>query len=251
MTAPRTLGPMLSRHRRPRSIARTRLICFPHAGGLGTFYSTWASPMADDVDLLAATYSGHGDSIADIATACAEEIAALPRRPTTLFGHSLGALVAFETARAAARRGLSVPLIVSGARPPHSSRATIAGSDDDAALLAALRRLGGTPKEILDDPALAQAWLPAVIADLRLLTDYHYVDDRGLSVPITALIGRADPEAPLEEVRGWRRCTRGPFDLLTYPGGHFYLVDQRSQVLTELRRRLRPEHPSAGRNAGP
>jgi medium-chain acyl-[acyl-carrier-protein] hydrolase len=155
-------------------------------------------------------------------------------RPFAFFGHSMGAVVAFELARELRRRGQALPrvLIASGARAPQFRRGHVppaAPSRDE--FLAELRRLGGMP---VDDPAVLRATLPALEADATLYRNYVYAEDAPFEFPIRAYGGIDDPNIRCEHLQGWSEQTTGSFAVRTFPGGHFYLNTCREEFLAAL-----------------
>lgn len=235
---------------RPRPTARIRLVCFPHATGSAPFYRAWPAELPDDIELLAVQYPGRLDRVAEPPVVSMGVLADLvtavlaPRRdlPLALFGHSMGAAVAYEVAHRLERR-LELPLahlFVSGRPAPRYHRPGSKHLGPDDVLWAELRRLGGTDREALDNPQLRSALMPTLRADYQLIESYRPAEGV-LRAPISALVGDADPEAPVNEVAAWADYTQSAFDLTVFDGNHFYLVPQRGKVLAGISRSLR--HP--------
>jgi medium-chain acyl-[acyl-carrier-protein] hydrolase len=88
-----------------------------------------------------------------------------------------------------------------------------------------LRRYGGTPQAVLDNPEMMDLFLPPLRADLSVMETNQYTPDEPLSLPITAIGGSSDPTMTHEELEGWRELTRGPFEARYFAGGHFYLFE--------------------------
>ncbi|MFI6476254.1 thioesterase II family protein [Streptomyces sp. NPDC050516] len=225
-----------------------RLVCFPHAGGSATAYMHLARTLPADIDVVAVQYPGRQEryreapftALEPLVQAVAEELAhglaADPGRPYALFGHSMGALVAFETARLLARRELPSPqrLFLSGRGAPSVRPGIRYDLYDDADVLAQVRRLGGTDQSMLDNPGVLEMVLPALRADYRALGTYRWRGGEPLATPITALIGDSDPVVTVQEARTWREQTSGDFAFKIFPGGHFYLVEHVGQVAATL-----------------
>ena len=124
------------------------------------------------------------------------------------------------------RPGSVAHLIVSGrAGPRGGGRAThrATAPPTDAELVDALRALGGTPPEILDSPDMLELLLPPMRADYTLLAGYEPRWQPPLDIPITALVGAADPTVDIAAVRTWREVCEAAFIAREVPGGHFYL----------------------------
>lgn len=236
-----------------RPWASMRLFCLPHAGGSAVFYRPWAKEISPAVEVHAVQYPGRADRMADafvtdahqLARLIAGAMAPLMDRPAALFGHSMGAVLAYEVARLLQERGSApVHVFASGARPPHDrGDDRVAGRDDDG-VVAEMVRLGGTDADALRDPELRELVLPYVRNDFALIEDYAHRDGTRLTVPLTAVIGDADPHVTEEQARGWGEVTGGRFALRTLPGGHFYLTDQQPAVIAEIHRTL--EVPATG-----
>lgn len=209
-----------------------RLVCFPHAGGAASWYQPFAQHLAGRVELVAVQYPGRQDRraepLVDDIRAMATRVAPLLTRdrPLHLFGHSMGAMIAFEVALLASPDHL----FVSGRRAPQLVRDDRVHERDDAGLIAEVRRLAGTQARVFDDEELVRMVLPAIRADYRAAETYRYRPGPPLSCPLTALTGDADPKAAVDEVRQWRERTTGSFVLKVFPGGHFFLNDNRSAV---------------------
>lgn len=231
-----------------RPWAATRLFCLPHAGGSAVFYRAWAKEVDPAVEVHAVQYPGRADRMRDpmiedahrVARLIAGAIAPLLDRPAALFGHSMGAVLAYEVTRLLAERGSApVHLFVSGARPPHDrgEREGIADRSDDG-VVAALAELGGTDVELLGDPELRELVLPYVRNDFRLIENYVPLPGPPVDVPTTALIGDADPHVNETQAAGWADAVGGDFTLKVLPGDHFYLMDRRKDVIDEIMRTL-------------
>ncbi|WP_430790775.1 thioesterase II family protein [Actinoplanes sp. G11-F43] len=221
-----------------------RLLCLPHAGGSSSFYRPLAIPIGDAAEVFAVQYPGRQErrfeppltDLRELARLIHAELGPWNDRPLVLFGHSMGAVIAYEIARRLENDGAPpLGLIVSGRRAP-----SIAGGENvhqrgDQAILAELRHLSGTAAALLDDEGVVQMILPSLRADYRAIETYRHRPGTEPTCPITVLTGDADPRAPLAEVRAWSRHTTGAFDLRTFPGGHFYLTAQWPAVATAVR----------------
>jgi pyochelin biosynthetic protein PchC len=232
------------RYYRPRPSARRRLICFPYASGNATFYRGWATQLPPDIEVVAIQYPGRLDRIAEpcvpdmdtMVDLVIRALERLPEREYALFGHSMGAAVAYEVAYRLEHRYGTPPqrLFLSGRPAPKHHRTGIKHQGSDDLLWDELRRLGGTTDAVLEHPELRATLMPALRGDYRLIETYRPTVGLPLTVPLTALTGDHDPEAPIHEVADWQRYTTGPFDLQVMPGDHFYLVSQQDAVLARV-----------------
>jgi medium-chain acyl-[acyl-carrier-protein] hydrolase len=228
-----------------RQDPRCWLLCFPHAGAGAAAYSSWARIFPPDIGLRAVQPPGrearlHEPPIRDarsFARALLPSVAALADRPVLLFGHSVGAVTAFELAREMRREGLPAPagLLVSGRQAPHFAprdNQIWALSPED--LLDVVRDLGGTPSAVLDDPDLVAMLLPALQADLEMNECYQYADGDRLDTPITAFAADRDERASPAEVAEWSRHTDRAFTLVPVVGGHFAITTLPGLVLEHV-----------------
>lgn len=222
-----------------------RLLCFPHAGGSASSFRPLSARLAPHAEILAVQYPGRQDRRRERPAATIEELAdrihaalsTRPDRPTALFGHSMGALVAYEVAR----RLDEAPaiLFVSGRRAPSLRRPETSNRRDDAGLLAELKRLSGTDERLLGDEELLAMILPALRADYEALDAYRPAETAPLSCPVTALVGDADPVTSVQDAERWADHTKGPFELRVFPGGHFYLEAHADGVASAVATGLR------------
>ena len=177
-----------------------RLYCFPYAGGSAQVFSQWQRQFPPEIDLCLVNLPGRGRRITEplvkrltflvqsIADALVRELQEFPG-PFALFGHSMGATISFEVARELRRRGVMEPahLFVAGRRAPQlpdSDPVTFNLPHDP--FIAELRKLNGTPSELLEDPELLELYLPVIRADFELIQTYEYYEEEPLSCPITA-----------------------------------------------------------------
>ncbi|MEU3201828.1 alpha/beta fold hydrolase [Streptomyces sp. NPDC006996] len=228
----------------PSPTATRRLVCFPHAGGSASFYFPVSAELRDTVDLLAVQYPGRQDRRAERAAEdlhlMADEVAGALGRwhdlPLTLFGHSMGALVAFEVARRIERAGGRVDhLFVSGRPGPAADGPEPSRPLDDDGIIAEVRAMSGTDARLLEDEELLGMVLPALRGDYRALQAYRADHGSAVTCPVTALTGDQDPWTPLPEAAAWRARTTAAFDLKVFPGGHFYPSDRPDDVIGTLR----------------
>lgn len=227
----------------PARNATARLICLPHAGGSAPFFMPVSTALSPAVDVVAMQLPGRQDRrteqpIGDMAV-LADRIYDILRRqpplPVTFFGHSMGAIAAFEVIRRLEADGqAAVRLFASGRRAPSTYRDDNVHLRDDAGILAELRKLSGTASSLLGDDELMRAALPALRADYRATETYRCDADITVSCPITVLTGDRDPKTTLDEAKTWEQHTTGAFDLQVYPGGHFFLTDHVDEIIKLL-----------------
>jgi pyochelin biosynthetic protein PchC len=236
---------------RPRPGATVRLICFPFACGSAIFFRPWVDALPDTVELVAVQYPGRLDrfaepAVADMDTMVKSVMWVLPGlldRPVAMFGHSMGAAIAFEVARALQERHQFTlrRLFVSGRPPPGHHRPERKHLEPDDVLWDELRRLGGTTADAMAHEGLRATLLPAMRGDYRLIETYRPVPGGVLDSPVTALLGDQDPEVTVAEARGWAAHTSTGFRLRVFPGHHFYIASQPDAVVAEVVAGLAPD----------
>lgn len=234
----------------PAPNAMLRLFCFAHAGGGAAFFFPWRRALAPETDVRPILLPGRetraherpASRIEDLIDPLCDALARYLDLRYALFGHSTGAVLAFEAARRLTEHGARAPaaLIVSGRRAPglRSSRhsfSALARPD----LLAALRALNGTPEALLEHGELLEAMLPALRADLALNESYRPLAGPRLGCPIIAYTGRADAHVDHSELFAWHAMTGGPFTVRCFDGDHFYLKGDRPDVTGALATDLR------------
>ncbi len=244
-------GTWLRRYREAPG-ARIRLVCFPHAGGSASYYLPLARALAPAVDVLSVQYPGRQDrhrepplpDVPRLAEAVFEalgtDLADHADLPLAFFGHSMGAIVAYETARLL-EHGAGVRLEVmfaSGRRAPSTIRAETVHLADDDRLLAELAALGGTDARLLRDPELRGLVLPAVRADYTAIERYTRRPGPDPSCPYEVLTGDADPLTTVAEAKAWAAHTTASTGVHVFSGGHFFVEDHLAEITELVARRL-------------
>ncbi|MFF4697720.1 thioesterase II family protein [Streptomyces chattanoogensis] len=237
----------------PTPQARIRLVCFPHAGGSASYYFPMSAALSPAVEVVSVQYPGRQDRRKE---PCIDDIGELADRidaelragqagaglPVAFFGHSMGAVLAFEVALRVEQRGGPGPVRVfaSGRRAPSRSRPGAVHQQSDAVLIEEMRRLGGTDSRWLQNEELMAVVLPVLRSDYRAVERYRSGPDRVIDAPITVLTGDADPHTSAEEAQAWSGHTRGGFALSTFSGGHFFLEQHQAAVIGTVTEALGP-----------
>lgn len=229
----------------PSDAEAVRLVCFPHAGGSASYYQRLSAELSPSVDVLAVQYPGrmgrHREAVVDnldrLVDLLVEPVLGLGGQTPAFFGHSMGAVVAFEVARR-----LAVPpaaLFVSGRVAPPRSRYTPPHLLSDEHMLAELREFQATDLRLLDHPKARELMMPVLRGDYRAIETYQYRPGPALDCPIAVFAGSDDPVAPVEDTRPWRDQCTGEFCLRVFSGGHFFLNDHLPEIARDVRDRLR------------
>ena len=226
---------------------RLRLVCFPHSGGGAYQYRLWGGRLPEGVDLYAVQLPGREDrihenpfrSLNDAVTSVSNDLLAILNGPFAIFGHSLGAMIGAEVALRLAFEHRLGPerLFVSGS-PALSAidpnRHRIHDLPDEQ-LLDHVRRLNGTPAELLADERIRSLILRVIRGDYAIFDGYTYTKHHPLSCPVTVFGGESDPTTTPETLGAWSTVTTGPTDVHLLPGGHFFLHSARDELLTLIR----------------
>ncbi|WP_201765568.1 thioesterase II family protein [Xanthomonas arboricola] len=229
------------------SMLATRLICVPFAGAGASFFNAWKG-VEDGLQPLALQLPGREkrflEPLYGDVHAAADELAATlldddADAPALIFGHSLGAVLAFELARRleASTHYPLLGVVASGSPAPWSPRSERASDQhDDDGFIASVSRFSGYRHAALDDPMMRELLLPVLRADVRMHEDYLPRDSAGLSVPLITVRGADDTLVNADQISGWRGATSADCTHHTLPGGHMYFVDDPAPLLQLISR---------------
>ena len=227
-----------------------KMFCFPYAGGAAVVYRGWEEGLPSAVQVIPVELPGRGTrlkeppfiSLPTLVDALAEVIQPLLDTPFALFGHSMGAVIAFELARCLRRKYGREPeaLFVAGRRAPQitcSDPATYNLPKDE--FMEELSKLDGTPKEVLEHAELMEMMVPLLRADFQLIQTYNYIADTPLRCPLTVYGGLQDCHVTRDVLLPWKELTSSRFSLHMLPGDHFFLRPSQTLLLGMLTRELR------------
>jgi medium-chain acyl-[acyl-carrier-protein] hydrolase len=199
-------------------------------------FRRWATGVPTDVELVAVQLPGRETRIAEplldeldaLVDATIEGIGQVLRSPFAIYGHSMGALVAFELSRRLQREKRPLPdvLFVSGFRAPHlpDDAEPVHGLSDDE-LVTEMRALAGTPDVVLDDAELRSLLVPILRADFRVCETYVHHPGPALECPVVAIAGIDDAFAATDAMALWSEHTEAGFTLHVLRADHFALID--------------------------
>ena len=229
------------------SFSSLRLYCLPYAGSSASVYVRWKRRLPGWIEVVPVELPGRGRRLSEpLATTVpavldriASDVRPEPGHPFALFGHSLGAILAFELGRRLEQRGSSPAVVfVSGTRAPGSrDLECYAAAQTDAELRAELERLGGTPPSVLADPELMALALPVLRADFGVAGSYVGEPGSTLRAPLVALGGASD-ETTRDMLAAWREHTESEFAMHVLDGGHFFIHQSEGDLLAIVEQRL-------------
>lgn len=226
------------------STRRRRLLCVPHAGAGPAALRGFADVAPDDVEVCALLLPGRERAIREPALRTVEAavmhvvpaVRTIADDELVMFGHSMGALIAFELCSELALHGIVLRrLVVSASRAPSiPERGDALDAYDADALISTLRTFGGIPDELVEARELLDLLMPTLRIDLRLSRLYERPAGLTVPVPILALGARHDPTVTLEDLASWRDHTRAGFTQHLFDGGHFYFRGREAAVLRSI-----------------
>jgi len=231
------------------------LFCFPFAGGGSAAYNSWIAKMAPDVkvcpvqlpgreeQIMEAPYTDMGQLTEDLLDA----MRPYRNQEILLFGHSMGAKIAYETAKGLEQMGKDVKLlVVSGCAAPHIPEPNPIYHLPEEEFIDALRAYDGTPEQILNNRELLKFFLPMLRADFALSESYCAKYIEPVSCPILAMGGYEDKEAGESVMKEWAAYTTNQFKCQMFHGNHFYFKEWEEEVLEEIRRTFDIEEALVG-----
>ncbi|HSV66000.1 MAG TPA: alpha/beta fold hydrolase [Mycobacteriales bacterium] len=234
-------GPTWVRVTRPRPAARLNLICLPFAGGGASRYRDWPDQLPENIAVVPVQLPGREDrllepvvdSMEPLVSRLLAGLAGQLDRPVALFGHSMGALIAFELATRLRVLGHEpVHVFVSGCRAPYLPRRSADRHMlPDPEFIASVRELNGIPPELADNADFLDLVLPTLRGDFTLVETYRYRDQPPLRCPVSVLGGLGDSEVSQADLAAWSRHTTGPCQVHLLPGDHFFVDTARPALL--------------------
>lgn len=233
-------------YRVARPGAKMRLFCFPYAGGNAMVFRGWLRLFPDAIEICPLQYPGRGNrlcerpftSVEPMAEDITQALIPLLDLPFAFFGHSMGAILAFEVTRELRKRRKALPfhLFLSAVRAPQFRSPDPHVYDlAEPEFIEELGRLNGTPSEMLENTELMALMLPMLRADFAVSQTYAYVEKGGpLSCALSVYGGMDEPSFSTAELEGWREHTTGVFSMHIFQGDHFYLHHSETLLATTL-----------------
>lgn len=230
------------------------LLCLPYSGASAMVYSRWRRKLPEWLQVKPVELPGRGarfdeplqTDMRELAMQLAREQRSSLKAPYALFGHSLGALLAWEMAHAFRALGAPEPvaLFASGTAAPTMRSDYDRGFSEprtDAQLIEQLRALGGTSEEVLGNAELMSLTLPILRADFLLCGRFQPQERPPLKCPVHVFGGKAD-RASTEQLIGWSQETLGSFSVDMLAGGHFFIREHEAKVLRVIKGHLEIHH---------
>ncbi|MFD2176704.1 thioesterase II family protein [Veronia pacifica] len=226
-----------------------RLFCFPFAGGGASAYRHWEKAMPDHVQTCRVQLPGRENRIKafpiremnTLLNALAIEIQPLLDRPFAFFGHSMGAIVAYELARKLTDKGYQPDILfVSGCRPPHIVDTQPIHHLSTPEFVDALKSRGGIHEELLNSAEYMAMVEPTLRADLELIESWHRDFDTPLSCPLHVFAALDDKVSPIEVTHEWAKYSTLPLISHSLKGGHFFVQDPTQNVTGRVASALKP-----------
>jgi len=220
------------------SKARIRLFCFHHAGGGASFYYPWLDQLSIHIELITVLLPGRenrfteplNSNLNDIITQLNQEFYIYKDKPFFIFGHSLGALISFKLIQSIQKHYAILPqhMIVSASKAPDLPyRRKNLSKLDNIALKEELKIYDGIDQQVLQQPDLLDLFLPIIRSDFSIIENYIHSKSTIFPFDITALSGTDDKTVNNGEIVGWSKYTTGKFEHIVFPGGHFYLKNNK------------------------
>jgi medium-chain acyl-[acyl-carrier-protein] hydrolase len=230
------------------STPRMQLFCFPFAGGSPAAFRGWMTELLKDagIEVCAARLPGRDSrlrekplrSVFEVVVPLVAAMAEIIDRPYLLYGHSLGAILAFEAARELRRKGVRQPehLIVSAGPAPQLpwGHSPMHHLDQEAFLAEIQERYGPIASPILNDLDLLELLLPGLRGDVEMRENYQYSPEAPLDFPVTAYGGIQDQTVTPASLEAWREQTTSEFQLYMVQGQHFCLPAIRERLIGDL-----------------
>ena len=218
--------------RKEGSPPKRQVFCFPFAGGSATIFKPWLN-QSGAANYIPVELPGRGlrmmeppmtemQALIELMIPDLLEVATMP---FAFFGHSLGAALSFQLAWTLQDRQLPTPdrLVVAGRHAPHQpDPSQLKSSMNDREMIEELKRLNGTPKEILENKEMLNFLMPMIRDDLKLHESFTYASQK-LSIPVIAHCGNLDDEADKDIMSHWSHVTDKPFQIRQFDGDHFFV----------------------------
>ncbi|MEK3791128.1 alpha/beta fold hydrolase [Paenibacillus sp. FSL R7-0204] len=217
--------------------ATCRIFCLPYAGGMAEIYYPWLNVLPEEFELVAVQYPGHvpgtGDELYTCLNSLAEEIAneisAFSDKKYIIFGHSMGALIAYEVTKRLAGKKVRQPehLFIAARTPPNLPVvAPMIHKMSDSEIIQIARAFNALPEEVLQNEDILQMIIPTLKADFEMIGTWkHDHNAPPLNVPLCAFTGMFDSLGVPEQMKEWSNYTSNSFRMITMPEKHYFILN--------------------------
>ncbi|NUI24484.1 MULTISPECIES: thioesterase II family protein [Bacillus amyloliquefaciens group] len=227
-----------------------KLFCIPHAGGLSSIYSEWSNSVGPEIELIPVELAGRGSRFSEnpykTINQAIDDITELILRKCdnkcyAIYGHSMGAYISYEVILKLMKITDNLPqhLFVSGKGAPYLTKETFISGLPDKQVIQWLNKLGGIPKELIENYELMKLFLPVIRNDYKLIESYNHNIKKKLSnVTLTVLTGKFDESITIGEVEGWKEYSEKEVDVYQISGGHFFINESVTEVISIIKDKL-------------
>ncbi|MCH2087142.1 MAG: thioesterase domain-containing protein [Pseudoalteromonas sp.] len=239
----------------PKPNAKHRLFCFPYAGGGNQTYYNWTKYLPENVELVIIQPPGRGarlnesryTTMHDLVANLLAHFTLFIDKPYTIIGHSLGSRVGFELINQLHQRKLPLPqnFFASGSKGPHQAPREKTSFDlPEHEFKEELRKLSGTPNEILKNDELMQLILPIIRADFQIADTYRF--NMKCKFPIRAFVfGGLEDAITHSEYKSWFQFFESSGEPTMFDGDHFFIDRQGPSVVQEIAKVITPSYESS------
>lgn len=226
-----------------------RLFCFPYAGGSNVTYNKWSKSISTNIEVCAVQLPGRANLMNEkaftevdaLVEVLCDKLSAFTDKPLALFGHSMGAIICYELSQKLIEITGTGPvhLFVSGRQAPHiRTKDKITYNLPQDEFIEELKKLNGTPKEVLENADLLEIVLPLLRADFKLVETYHHRNQKPLPCPITVFGGTEDNEVKIKDLKEWKDYTTSKFELQIFDGDHFFINQYKDKFTSIISKAL-------------
>ncbi|MBU1627179.1 putative thioesterase [bacterium] len=239
---------------KPNYKAKLRLFCFPYAGGTAEIYHDWQYKLPEEIEMVAIHYPGHIQRsrenlfrrLSSLVESISGEIEQYMDKPCAFFGHSMGALIAYELSQHFVSEDKKMPeyLFLSARRAPHLPVIhPYMHKLSTEECVSVMRGFDMVPDEVSDNKPLIEKILPMLKADFEMIETWQFdIEVSPLDIPICAFGGTNDKLASKKDIEAWEKMTSGEFNAYFFPEKHFFILNNevRTQLIRILVKMLRP-----------
>ncbi|MDN4524090.1 thioesterase II family protein [Fictibacillus fluitans] len=242
------------------SLIKTQLFCIPYAGASATMYMPWTNLVEDHIHIRPVELAGRGSrfdeppslNFSDALDDVLQQIIPLADKgPYAIFGHSMGAVLAFEVYYQLLNKKYPKPshLFLSG-RPAPREKSKKNGLHqmirDKLNKFFILK--GGIPKELAKHPDLAKSFRKVLQSDLGWMASYHFQPKPvKVDCPVTIFCGLGD-RIRREDAAAWNNYVSSPCTITWIEGDHFFLNSYTQELVSSINQAI-PKHSSNKENA--